>query len=67
VGDLFDDVVAVLKPGDRIAPPIVTRDENAAPIVTHTYRVDGQTIRMDVRRREDPDPYRVSRLWTDAQ
>ena len=63
VGMLFDDAVAALKPEDRIADPVVTKDRRGSLIVTHTYRIDGKTIRLQARRFEDPGPYRVAGLW----
>jgi len=65
VGDLFDDVVSVLKPSDTVGNPIINEDDKlpGSLVIRRTYGVNFDTIRLEGRRSEDPGPYRVSRIW----
>lgn len=65
VGDLADDVFAVIKPVDVIGSSDIRSDPSISGslIVTHTCRINFDTIRLEFRRTIDPGPYRVAKIW----
>lgn len=67
VGDRADDVLKILKPEDTLKLEI-TKDANNPQILVMTRycRVEGNFFALELKKGEDPGPYRVERIILDT-
>jgi hypothetical protein len=67
VGDSADDIFKTLAPADSRKTDV--RLDPAHPgslLVTHHYKIEGQTFSLTFARHHDPGPYRLVRITTSS-
>jgi len=67
VGDSADDIFKTLEPADSRKTDVGL--DSAHPgslLVTHHYKIEGQTFSLTFARHHDPGPYRLVRMTTSS-
>src|SRR6185295_644396 len=65
VGDSADDIFKTLEPADsRKTDAALDPAHPGSLLVTHHYKIDGQSFSLAFARHHDPGPYRLVRITT---
>lgn len=66
-GDSADDVFKTLEPADSRKTDVALDPAHPGSLlVTHHYRIEGQTFSLTFARNHDPGPYRLVRITTSS-
>ena len=67
VGDSADDIFKTLEPADsRKTDAALDPAHPGSLLVTHHYKIDGQSFSLAFARHHDPGPYRLVRITTSS-
>jgi hypothetical protein len=67
VGDSADDIFKTLEPADsRKTDAALDPAHPGSLLVTHHYKIDGQSFSLAFARHDDPGPYRLVRITTSS-
>jgi hypothetical protein len=67
VGDSADDVFKTLEPADSRKTDVgIDPSHPGSLLVTHHYKIEGQSFSLTFARHHDPGPYRLIRITTSA-
>src|SRR5262245_64663157 len=65
VGDSADDIFKTLKPADSSKTDVwLDPAHPGSLLVTHHYKIEGQSFSLTFARHDDPGPYRLDRITT---
>lgn len=67
VGDSADDIFKTLEPADSRKTDVALDPAHPGSLlVTHHYKIEGQTFSLTFARNHDPGPYRLVRITTSS-
>ena len=67
VGDSADDIFKILAPADSRKTDVgLDPAHPGSLLVTHHYKIEGQTFSLTFARNHDPGPYRLVRITTSS-
>jgi hypothetical protein len=68
VGDSADDIFNTLEPADSSKTDVgLDPTHPGSLLVTHQYKIEGQSFSLTFARKHDPGPYRLVRITTSSQ